>query len=110
MATSTPIPSIVLSTPHVLSTQPLQPLPTATIAPSPHVLARIIGSGAVNVRRGASTRTRVIRQLQVGEAAEIIGRSSDGAWWLILIDGRRGWVSSDFVQVEGDSAGLPIEP
>lgn len=72
-------------------------------------IAVVTAVDAVNIRRGASTRTRVIGQIHAGQQAEIIGRSADGEWWHIRIEGRQGWVSAAFVRVNGDTAMVPIQ-
>ena len=41
----------------------------------------------------------VIGTLPHGQTAAIVGRSEDGAWWVIDYDGRRGWISDEVVSV-----------
>ena len=63
----------------------------------------------VNIRRGASTRTRVIGLLRSGQRAEIVSRSEDGGWWQVRVGRRQGWVAAEFVRTNGDTAAIPIQ-
>ena len=80
--------------PEVDPAQPTVVPPTA--APeAPYAVA----NEAVNVRSGPSTDYTVYGVAQPGQSAEIVGKSSDSAWWAIKIpteyapDGQ-GWVSA----------------
>ncbi len=82
---------------------------TETVAPRPRVFASVSTGDFVNIRRGASTRTRVISRMYIGQQAEVIGYSEDGKWWQIRTDRHQGWVSAEFVNIEGDTTAIPIQ-
>lgn len=57
-----------------------------------------VGTSVLNVREGAKTTARVIEQVQLGDAVEII--SEQGDWFkIILEDGERAYVKSEFISV-----------
>lgn len=51
-----------------------------------------------------------INVLLAGEDAPVIGRSSDGSWWQIRLNGQIGWVNADFVTLapDFDADAVPI--
>ena len=60
----------------------------------------------VNVRSGPSTDYLSYGIAPAGAAAEVVGISEDGLWWVIKISEDlspegQGWVSADFVEVTG---------
>ncbi|MGL5152465.1 MAG: SH3 domain-containing protein [Clostridium sp.] len=58
---------------------------------------------SLNVRSGAGTNHSVIASLPKNKKVEIIGES--GNWFKINFDGREGFVSKDYIIVEGQSSG-----
>jgi hypothetical protein len=66
-----------------------------------------------NVRTGDSTIYPAIGALLRGQPAPVLGVSSRGSgWWLILMaDGRQGWIAPSTVRVTGSLGGVPaIDP
>lgn len=66
-----------------------------------------------NVRTGDSTLYPAIGALLRGQPAPVIGVSSRGSgWWLIVLaDGRQGWIAPSTVRVTGTLGGIPaIDP
>ena len=116
-----PLPTATLATvPTDVPTPTLAPdlpvvpvVPEATEAPivknaETNVFVMVPVGDYVNIRRGASTRTRIIGLLRSGQRAQIIGRSADRAWWQIRIGQRSGWVAAEFVRTSGDVAAVPV--
>jgi uncharacterized protein YraI len=72
----------------------------STLAPgSPYLLAKV----TVNVRSGPDTTFALVGQLNQGQIAEIVGKSSDGAWWAIQLPGSKntqGWVAAAYVDAK----------
>ena len=85
------------------------PVITETVRSTDRAFAIVPTGDFVNIRRGASTRTRVIGLLRSGQRAEIIGRSEDGTWWQVQFGGRQGWIAAEFVRTNGDTAGIPVQ-
>ena len=57
------------------------------------------------VRRGPGINFAVIMNLQQGQRVEVVGRSVDRQWFQIVLPENpreRGWVSQEFLAVEGD--------
>lgn len=66
----------------------------------------------VNVRTGPGTNYPVIVVAPPGSTGEIIGRSSDGAWWQVKVPVQYsvtglGWVSASYVTVQNASS-VPV--
>jgi uncharacterized protein YraI len=64
----------------------------------------------VNVREGPGQAYPVIGRLDGGKSLPIVGRSADGAWWQVRLDGRLGWVARQVVLATGDADAAPIVP
>ena len=81
-------------------------------APPPSGVPAAMAVEYVNVRTGPGTNYPILGVASPGAAAEVSGKSSDGAWWQVKIptqyaaDGY-GWVSADYVvtQEYGERAG-----
>ncbi len=85
-----------------------RPSPTPNVSPTPLPIIRgVVDAGqAVNVREGPGRTFTAIASAQPGTIVQVIGRSGDGDWLQIrLEDGREGWISADFIAVEG-----PVTP
>ena len=117
--TATPVPAtptaiVVMATPEN-TTEPTPttiaelPVITETVRSTDRAFAIVPTGDFVNIRRGASTRTRVIGLLRSGQRAEIIGRSEDGTWWQVQLGGRQGWIAAEFVRTNGDTAAIPVQ-
>lgn len=64
----------------------------------------------VNVRRDpAAVEGNVIRLLEFGTVVPAVARNEAGDWIQVLLpDGVTGWISAEYVQVNGDAADLPL--
>ena len=82
--------------------------PTAApCSPAPTVQA----FGRVNARSGPGLGYTLLAQLSYLEVRPITGRAQFANWWQIeLVDGTLGWVSDEFVQVNGYTGQVPILP
>jgi uncharacterized protein YgiM (DUF1202 family) len=62
-----------------------------------------------NVRQGDSTLYPVVGQLLTGQSAELLGISAAGSgWYYVLLDnGRRGFIAPSLVSVSGTTTNLP---
>ncbi len=64
--------------------------------------ARVTASGGVNIRTGPGTNYPLIGAAVAGEEGPVVGRSNDGLWWAVSLEGAsadNGWVSGSAVQV-----------
>lgn len=69
--------------------------------------ATIKESVEVPVRQGPSTEYPIIQNLAPNTTVQIVGRSLDGVWLVIQLNGAYGWVFRDTVQFTDDINSLP---
>jgi CRP-like cAMP-binding protein/uncharacterized protein YraI len=82
------------------------PSPAAT--PSVPTRARITGDG-LQVRVGPGTTYEVTTSLAEGDEVDVLGRDEMGDWVKVSLDnGEEGWVTSEFVDVEGNLKAVPV--
>ena len=63
----------------------------------------------VNVRAGASTRTRALAQLRRNTQVQLLGRDAGARWIYVEYgEGKKGWVASSFLRSEVVLRTLPI--
>ena len=98
------------------------PQPTvsaATRAPAADAAPQLtVTNDFVNVRIGPATGYDLLGKLDKGQQAVVTGRSSDGQWWQIQFDGKRGWVIGEYVSanasagkaVVAEAPALPTQP
>ncbi len=61
----------------------------------------VTASSAVNVRSGPSTSEEIVGSLAAGTGVTATGRSADGSWLRVRLDGgRTGWMSGQLVRGE----------
>lgn len=110
--TATPIPTRT-STPTLTMTptiSPIPPTPSNTPTPTipPPVMGVISSLQSVNIRSGPAVDFNAIVALAPNSEVEVLGVSSDGAWFNILMsDGREGWVSATLVFVQPSPTPFP---
>src|SRR3990172_9338953 len=115
----------VTETPTSVSPSPTQSLPTATptqtplptntplptLTPTPTVPIVSAKDVPVNCRLGPGTAWLVMSALTVGQTSQIVGKTSDGAWWYIVdpsSSGRNCWVSVSVTNAAGNLANIPV--
>jgi len=89
--------------------------PTATPLPptrTPIIISdrpMVSVSYKTNCRTGPGVRYTIVGGLLVGERAEVVGVSEDGAYWVIKNPNRPGecWLWGGFATVSGQTSGLP---
>lgn len=74
----------------------------------PMILA-VTATANVNVRQGPSTDVPVVSSLPNGQSAQTDGRNDEGNWLHVRLgDGSTGWVFTELVSVDGNTAALPL--
>lgn len=81
-------------------------------APPPSGVPAAMAVEYVNVRTGPGTNYPVLGVASPGASAEVSGKSSDGAWWQVVIPAQYassgyGWVSADYV-VTQNTESVPV--
>ncbi len=85
-----------------------QVMPTVVTLEEEIALNGSIEGARVNLRV-APVNGRVLRVVTPGEELAVIGRSAGGAWLFVrMADTFQGWVTSEFVQTDADTASLPV--
>ena len=81
--------------------------PTAV---TPSLVTGIITASTLKVRQGPDTIFKTITSLPRNTTLIMVGRNADGSWLQIQIPETTGlgWVSKDFVNVQGDVNSLPV--
>lgn len=96
-------PFVATATPQATAT------PLATITPTIDPTPRVTATLNANVRSGDSTLYPVVGSLAAGSSAQIVGISNTGSnWYLIDLNGQRGFISPTVVTVSGNTAGLQL--
>lgn len=57
--------------------------------------------GRLNVRQTPAGDAARLAQLTGGERYPVLGRTEDGAWWLVDFGGGQGWISAAYARYEG---------
>jgi uncharacterized protein YraI len=91
-----------------------------TTAPPPPVTSAPPASGApsaaaidyVNLRSGPGTNYLIVGVAYPGQAGEVVGKSQDGAWWVVKapvdqVAAGQAWVSADWV-VTANTQNVPV--
>jgi len=80
-------------------------VPQATATPAPTATPGLtVANDFVNLRAGPGTNYDLLGRLSRGQMAQVTGKSSDGQWWRVSVQGKTAWVSGQFVQAN-DAAG-----
>ncbi|MDW8234544.1 MAG: SH3 domain-containing protein [Roseiflexaceae bacterium] len=116
--TNTPTPSATpTATPAASPTPdasvPPTPTPTPTYPPVP-IVSSLRGTVANpgNVRADPNVSATPIDRVNQGEEVQLLGRSDNGRWYLVLtVRGVAGWVSATLLNVPPETAALvPVNP
>lgn len=118
----TPTPDLALTVTALAQPQetatPSLPLDTATPAftagpestPTPSVPTVTVSTNT-NCRTGPSTQYDLIGGLNVGQSAEVVGKSTSTGYWIIRTPGGGTcWLWGQFATVSGNTANLPEYP
>jgi uncharacterized protein YraI len=105
------LPTATVELPPTKSPRPTQ---APTVAPQPTEAPKIVKATTnevLNIRQGPSRTTTSLGKLPKGTTVTAVGRNGDGTWLQIQIPDSSdlGWVSAEFVTVEGDVNTLPVE-
>src|SRR5581483_2969651 len=81
--------------------------PQPTQAPKPVTATT---TDVLNIRQGPARTTASLGKLQKGQTVTVVGRNGDGTWLQIQIPDKTdlGWVSAEFVTIEGDINTVPV--
>lgn len=90
----------------------IAPTPTV-VPPSPTQPIEVTGTAKENlrVRAGPSTAAAAVDRLNKGDVVKILGRTAAKDWLQIPLPtnpNARGWVSAQFVQINGPIDAIPI--
>lgn len=113
--TNTPTPTpVATDTPVPTPTPEASPTPEAT--PTPELVRLVVNNPTLNVRSGPATNYPQIGEARSGERYDVIGKNAAATWWQIDFNGRPGWVSGQYVAIEGNpdtvqvAANIPAPP
>jgi uncharacterized protein YgiM (DUF1202 family) len=79
-----------------------------TPTPTEFVIPRITANENKNVRTQNNTNAPLVGVLARGETALMQGISGDGWYFILLGNGRSGWVSEAAIDVAGDTSQVPL--
>lgn len=105
-AISTPEPTLVPTTepsPAEVAAMTVTPEPSPAVTPGVTVI-----NDFVNLRAGPGTNYDLVGRLNQGQTARVTGKSSDGRWWQVSIEGKTVWVSGQFVQANDAANGVDV--
>lgn len=113
--TATPQPTATLKPAATLVPTFTPILPTETAVP---LLKAVVVVPNLNVRSGPGIAYELLGTIAEGQQVELMGRISDGSWWLICcVNGEPGWVIGEAIEIpEGAEtivprvAGIPSPP
>ena len=109
LSTNTPAQSLFTPVPSNTALPVASPLPTTANTPTVPVASP--KDVAVNCRFGPGTAWVAISALNIGQASQIVGKSSDSSWWYIVDpfnSGRNCWVSASVTNASGNLAPIPV--
>jgi serine/threonine protein kinase len=103
---NTPEPIPTTRTPRMTNTPIATPRPTQT----PVTSITMVNASGTNLRSGPGTEFPVVAAADSGRTYNVIARSQDinEPWYLIAHNGRRAWVFSGVVQLNGANQNIPV--
>ena len=87
------------------ATATLEATATPTENPIPRV---VVNNPTLNIRQGPGTNYRSIGQANNGERYDVTGKNASGSWYQINFNGQTGWVSGQYVALEGDANAIQV--
>ena len=69
-----------------------------------------VSSSSLRVRQDADPDSPIVAGLRQGDSVKVVGHTEDGGWLQVQVPDMEtlGWVSAEFVTVEGDAMALPV--
>jgi uncharacterized protein YgiM (DUF1202 family) len=103
--TNTPAPPPPTNTPapSAPEDQPESTDPTPTAEPP-----LVVANADANLYGGPGTDDDIRGVLRAGDAASVVGRTSDNSWWQVLYQGSRVWVAGDAVTANAAAYNVAI--
>ena len=90
-------------------TLPPTDAPQATATPAPTATpGLIVANDFVNLRAGPGTNYDLVGRLNQGQMAQVTGKSDDGQWWRVSVEGKTAWVAGQFVQANDAASGVSV--
>jgi N-acetylmuramoyl-L-alanine amidase len=74
---------------------------------SSNIKTGVVNVDSLNVRSGASLQSSVVGKLQLGEKVDVLASEKD--WIQINFQGKKAWISSQFVDFSTATTDLPID-
>jgi hypothetical protein len=97
--------------PAVSAPAPPAPRPTPTPLPTPDYAAVQVRTDVLNVRDAPALNAQRFGQVPAGTVLEAAAKLTGDSWWQVCcVDGRRGWVSGDWVEPLGPESQLERVP
>ena len=100
--------AMATNTPEFTFTPSLTPTPTFTFTPE---IPRVSVSVQTNCRSGPGTAYDVLGILNVGQTADLVGRSSTGDTWIIRLPSNSAitcWLWGQYATTTGNTSGLTV--
>lgn len=86
------------------SADPSQPAPTST----PVHLEGCVDVRSLRIRSGPGTDYQMVGGLQYGDCVTVLGRNRDASWGQITFKDLSGWVSLDYITLQGDIQAVAV--
>lgn len=103
--TDTPTPT---DTPEPTATATPEGTPTPAPTPTPVAFLQPTQDD-VNTRKGPGATYGKIGQVTKADTLGVYGKSADGGWYKICcVNGQEAWISSQFAQLSGSTAAIPV--
>lgn len=72
------------------------------------LLGSVVSEGRLNLRAAPSAGSAQVISLDSGASVIVLGQNRAGDWLRVRTPSGDGWLATSFVQVEGDTAALPV--
>ena len=81
-------------------------IPTATLLAPVHGVISVV---SMNLRSGPSTLHNIVGKYAEGSPVSVVGQAPGGEWLKVeMADNRFGWMAGIFLDLDGDTSGLPF--
>ena len=90
------------------ATHTSQPTPTPIPTPSPTPIPMAEAVRQANLRRGPATTHPLAAVAQKGQRFPITGRTADGRWLRVRVEGIDMWIAASLAKVQGDIQAIKI--